>query len=565
MPLENTSFIHFNDVYNVEKAPPFVASVKAAKRSLEHVDSKRHVFTFFSGDAFSPSAMSTVLRGEQMIPVLNALSIDAACLGNHDLDFGLNEFQELKDQCNFPWICSNASDCDDKPLGGCHEYLIIDKDSDSPRILVIGLIETGWLDTLSTVDAGDVIFEAPESYVNRRVPELKEKFGPFDAIVALSHMRMPMDYALAENGVVDIVLGGHDHHYEDTTLNDIRVLNSSTDFKTYTLVDVVGRLDSGVLKTTSRRVDVTPEDPPDPELAHIIKGFEEIVNKGMDVVVGRSKVRLDANFSSIRTKETNIGNFLAEVISRATGADVAILQAGAIRADRFIEPGEITAGDVSDLLPKEDDIILVEITGEQLLFALENGVSKYPATEGRFPCLDGVRFTFDPSRPPGNRVVPKSVYIRTRPLAQKRHSVIRGANLDSLRASEDGHENNGFKQMNKICPESIIPEYSPIDLNRKYSVGSTQYLISGKDGYDKAFEGATVLQDEDAFPPLPTLVRNLFTELRVMKIWSGMIVHGAVVSAATKFKSLARKSVADPYAICPQVDGRISMLAHAYD
>ena len=79
MPLENTSFIHFNDVYNVERSPPFVSSVKQAKDALE--DRGRHVFTFFSGDAFSPSFMSTILRGEQMLPVLNALSIDAACLG----------------------------------------------------------------------------------------------------------------------------------------------------------------------------------------------------------------------------------------------------------------------------------------------------------------------------------------------------------------------------------------------------------------------------------------------------------------------------------------------------
>lgn len=74
-----------------------------------------------------------------------------------------------------------------------------------------------------------------------------------------------------------------------------------------------------------------------------------------------------------------------------------------------------------------------------------------------------------------------------------------------------------------------------------------------------------MLQDEDSFPPLPTLVRNLFTELRVMKIWSGMTVKGAVVSAAAKFKSLARKSVEDPYAICPQVDGRIALLTQSKD
>lgn len=243
---------------------------------------------------------------------------------------------------------------DETQLGGCHEYLIIDKGDNSPRLLVIGLIETGWLDTLSTIDAGDIIFEEPVDYVNRRIPELQEQFGPFDAIIALTHMRMPMDYALAENGGVDIVLGGHDHHYEDTIVNDIRVLNSSTDFKSYTLIDLVGRNDVGKMETTSRRVDITPEDVPDPEIALVIKAFDEEVNQGMDTVVGRTKVRLDARFLTIRTKETNIGNFLAEVMARATSADVAILQAGAIRANRFIEPGVIKAGDINDLLVRNE-------------------------------------------------------------------------------------------------------------------------------------------------------------------------------------------------------------------
>lgn len=100
--------------------------------------------------------------------------------------------------------------------------------------------------------------------------------------------------------------------------------------------------------------------------------------------------------------------------------------------------------------------------------------------KSRFPCLDGVRFTFDPNQPPGNRVVPGSVYIRTRPLAQKRHSVIRGMNLRVLHAREDERENTGLEQFNKNSLGTILPGYSPLDFNRKYSVGSTHYLISGK-------------------------------------------------------------------------------------
>lgn len=100
--IANTTFLHFNDVYNIEKAPCFVTSLtnarinaKVRSKSLPgkadgggnsssilcRVRRRSKVVTLFSGDAFSPSMMSTVLKGRQMIPVLNACNIDAACLG----------------------------------------------------------------------------------------------------------------------------------------------------------------------------------------------------------------------------------------------------------------------------------------------------------------------------------------------------------------------------------------------------------------------------------------------------------------------------------------------------
>lgn len=86
MAIANTAFIHFNDVYNVEKSPQFVSSVKKTRNELLlGGGDARQVITVFSGDAFSPSIMSTILRGEQMIPVLNALDIDVACLGKRAL------------------------------------------------------------------------------------------------------------------------------------------------------------------------------------------------------------------------------------------------------------------------------------------------------------------------------------------------------------------------------------------------------------------------------------------------------------------------------------------------
>lgn len=64
----------------------------------------------FSGDSFNPSLMSTVTKGAQMPPVLNAAGVQAAAVGNHDLDFGLGRFQQLAAQCKFPWLMANLLD-----------------------------------------------------------------------------------------------------------------------------------------------------------------------------------------------------------------------------------------------------------------------------------------------------------------------------------------------------------------------------------------------------------------------------------------------------------------------
>jgi 5'-nucleotidase len=67
------------------------------------------LLTFFSGDAFNPSLESSVTKGSHMVPVLNNLGTDVACVGNHDLDFGVKQFRNLAAQCNFPWLLANVT------------------------------------------------------------------------------------------------------------------------------------------------------------------------------------------------------------------------------------------------------------------------------------------------------------------------------------------------------------------------------------------------------------------------------------------------------------------------
>ena len=298
-------------------------------------------------------------------------------------------------------------------------------------------------------------------------------------IVATAHMRMPNNIAVAKEarGLIDILLGGHDHHYEMRVENGIPILNSGVDFKMYSIVDVKGRGESSQLETACHRVDVKKDDAPDEAILKVVQQYKDEVYQSMDVVVGRTKIRLDARFSEIRTKETNVSNFLAELLTRSTGADIALFNAGTIRADRFIEKGDITVKDMCDCLPIIDQHMVIEVTADRILLALENGVSGYPAFDGRFPCIDGLRFAFDPRKPAGSRVIRDSVYVRDRHMVRKRQTVIRGQHINYKIV--DGVQDLGIND--EAATTNAKPDgYSPLDSNRTYSLVSHAYLIAGK-------------------------------------------------------------------------------------
>ena len=86
------------------------------------------------------------------------------------------------------------------------------------------------------------------------------------------------------------------------------------------------------------------------------------------------------------------------------GADVGLVAGGTIRGDRTFGPGELTVQDLVTMFPFEETCTVLALSGAQLLAALENGFSRYPAMDGRFPQISGVRVSVDPSLPPGGRI-----------------------------------------------------------------------------------------------------------------------------------------------------------------
>ena len=120
------SVLHFNDVYDLQPEQKEPVGGAAYFKTLLDRYRREDTLTLFSGDVFSPSLLSTEYKGVNMVKPLNSFKIDVACLGNHDLDYSLEQLTKLKEMTNFPWLLSNIYDKRTKKLlGDAEEYKII--------------------------------------------------------------------------------------------------------------------------------------------------------------------------------------------------------------------------------------------------------------------------------------------------------------------------------------------------------------------------------------------------------------------------------------------------------
>ena len=516
--------IHFNDVYNIEEGNR--EPVGGAARFVGLLNKLRSTglppLVFFSGDGFNPSTMSTATRGKQMVPVLNECKVHTAVLGNHDFDFGLVQLKKLMEGCHFPWLLSNVYTKQDKkiPLAGglvkrlcCWEGRLIG---------IIGLVEEEWLATLSCVNTDDLDYRDFVVEGKRLSKELKKQGA--ELVIALTHMRLPNDITLAkEVEDIDIILAGHDHHYEIKKIEPYGtlILKSGTDFRQLTDANIIFN-DDGSIEVTTKRYDVTAKVEPDEKTGKIVDSYFKVLEKKMKKIVGEVNIDLECRFSKIRTEETNVGNWICDIVKEETKADIIMINSGTLRADCIVPAGPYTIKDLISLLPMPDPLAIIELKGIDVMLALENSVSKYPRLEGRFSQVSGVAFEYNPNKKEGSRVVQGSVLV------------------------------NG----------------EAIDMKKIYSVCTKEYLLKGKDGYTM-FLNRKILVEAENICPLPTMVRNYFKKIEVLnklnrehfgnkykvRNTTTTMLHHSVKRAARVLNKWATEVHA--VSIKPKVEGRI--------
>ncbi|KAL5021091.1 hypothetical protein ScPMuIL_000246 [Solemya velum] len=463
------TIIHFNDVYNIE--PQQTEPVGGAARLIQYIKSQQHrnPLVLFSGDCMNPSLMSIFLKGEQMVPILKLSGVQCAVYGNHEFDFGVDHLEDLKDKTGFPWLISNVKDnLTDEPLAEGQIFHIIEWQN--KKIGLIGLVEEEWIDTLATVDPEDVTFTDYVEEGRKLALDLKNKASlGVDIVIALTHMRWPNDRRLAENvPEIDVFLGGHDHDYVVEMVNGRYIVKSGTDFRNLSMITLTPNHTK--LNVNIERVDLDSSIEEDTEAKQIVNQFLEQFDHKMDEKLGMMGVEMDGKFSSVRTQESNLGNFITDIILEATNADIGFLNSGTFRSDKIHSKGSFLLRDLLTILPLVDELVVIKVSGKQLLDALENGVSKYPALEGRFPQVAGMSYGFDPSKPPNQRVEPMLIKVQG--------------------------------------------EY--LDLQKDYRLCTKVYIASGKDGFD-VFKSCEELVSSEQCPSLSTAVRNHFESVQIMQ------------------------------------------------
>ena len=456
------TILQINDVYSTIPINGLGGLARVATLKQQLTEAGRTPLLVIAGDFLSPSVASSIFKGEQMVAALNAAGLDLATLGNHEFDFGVDVLMQRMKESRFQWVVSNVVDTAGQPLAGAVPYIV--RTFGTIRVGFFGLVLTS--EQISPEQLGGVVqLTDPYDAAARFIPILKQQ--NVDVIVALTHLSIAEDRQLVERfPEIDLVVGGHEHYPIVVTANRTLISKAGTDARFVARIDIDKR--NGMTERYFELIPVTAAIPDDPVAAEVVLSYERRLGTELDMVVGTSRMDLDAEELRLRASETNLGDLFADAIRASANADVGLINAGSIRGDRIYPAGPISRRTLIAMHPFGNTIAKIEIPGRVLLDALTHGVSRLPATAGQFPQVSGLTMTVDLRVPVVERV--KNVTVGGRPL-------------------EPG---------------------------RTYTLALPVYLLTGGDGYTM-FTGSKILVDPESGALLATAVEHLLTSMQTLE------------------------------------------------
>ncbi|WWC91447.1 uncharacterized protein L201_006393 [Kwoniella dendrophila CBS 6074] len=507
-------------------------------------ENEKDGLVLFAGDVFNPSVESSISRGSHMVPLLNALELDVACVGNHDFDFGYPHLTKLIQSTTFPWLLSNIiDDKTGKQPETLNKYWVTERCG--VKIGVIGLVEQDWIATIPSWPKNFSYRPMKETAIELS-KELRDPNGPHqvDIIIALTHCRVPNDIKLCnelgavadkpgvenEHGV-DLLVGGHDHIYYigkgykswegysgrhdapgTTEDHGVRLIKSGTDFRDLTsaVLELTPTKPGSIRKhiissLTGKHLYVLPSSPSSESFDSMVKDLLASVSEAIQKPVCFTLAPFDARSEIVRTQENGLGNWIADVLmhayaeslldkNKSNGDDAVIICGGTLRGDSQYGPGKITLGDILEILPFEDPVVCIEVDGKGIWDTMESALSKWPAQEGRFPIVSGLVVKWDHTKPPNQRVI--SIHKLKRPKKdedddENEDEIENPQDFIDFKEQEDGTR-VVVKQKKLDLGEEVKRDSSKI-----YRIITREYQALGFDGFEALKDRKYIVDDEN--------------------------------------------------------------------
>ncbi|PWJ19302.1 bifunctional metallophosphatase/5'-nucleotidase [Jannaschia seohaensis] len=423
--------LHYNDMHSrIQPINRFDSTCNAeddaagecfggAARLKAAIDMKRaelageNVLVMDAGDQLQGSLMFTVYNGDAEAEMVNAIAPDVFSVGNHEFNKGDGNLARVIDLMTVPVVSGNLD------LSG--NETLKDKIGDTLVLEVggarIGIVSALATDTAETSSPSDtVIFMDEAESIAQDVATLTA--DGIDKIIALTHVGFPMDQRIAEGGVegLDAIVGGHSHTLLSNTVEGapayptmvggVPIVQAGAYSKYLGHLTLVFDADGNVIEATGDTMLLDASVEPDAEVAARVAELVAPIQEMQEEVVGQSAGFIEGDRSVCRAMECAMGNLVADAMLdrvKDQGVQIAIQNGGGLRAS--IDEGEITMGEIVTVLPFQNTLATFELTGAEVIEALENGVSQVEEGAGRFPQVAGITYTADLSAEPGSRIV----------------------------------------------------------------------------------------------------------------------------------------------------------------
>ena len=410
------------------------------------------------GDFLQGNTTGAISKGQYIADIMRLMDYHALTLGNHEFDYGVPRMRELLEQVGAPVVCANLFEAGEpQPI---YAPYVIHQYGDK-KVAYIGACtpETMILEGYSFYDTNGILLYdlKPKTFyqlIQQAVDDARAEGA--DYVVLLSHVgETPQSMGFSSHRLVnntrgiDVVLDGHSHEvFENakaTNLDgrEITVTQTGTQFAHVgkLIITPDGRCTTKLIKSE----DIACENA---KVSATTDSIRQMVKAVTSKLVAKSDYRLVVSDENgqwvVRGQETNAGDLVADAYRHALKADIGFENGGGIRND--INAGDITYGDIIGMLPYDNTLRRIMVSGEQLQQMLARCTALTPTLDGNFPQCSGLRFT----------------------IHSKSHTV---SDIEILQ--EDG-------------------SYAPIDLKHNYSVALTNYNHEGG-GFFDSFKKCPVL------------------------------------------------------------------------